>query len=447
MKFKRRGVDFWQNTAIALLTVSAVLLFSQTELFRLGWKAMSGSLQVVSKDALSVEEDAPPASALSAPLRLSVSGGGGRYASISMTSVSAAFPRRLFARALEEPAERAGTAQTDFTDEAPKPSPAERADSGAFSQSRRADFLRALDGTSIYCDFLCPLPLGVAAGLTGASARSDQTVRCALLAEEGNSVALYLWDGGEGYFRRNTPLSIGELEAAARREGLEDAFFAMDRISLEKGCQNVAPLSLLLEQTPSLPVLSALSGVSDADRLLTTLHFNPRTHSHYTEPNGTEVILEDGRSVRMRADGSVYYQSGGRAELAVDCAGDAPTDWEAAAGCAALLDAIFYQDSAAQICLTEVVREDGRIILRFGYHWNGIPIYLAERGSAAAVVLEGNAVASLELLPRRFFPTEEIFPLLPRTQALGVAGLAPGAELSIGYAASGTRARAHWISG
>ena len=229
--------------------------------------------------------------------------------------------------------------------------------------------------------------------------------------------------------------------------GLQSAFFAMDRIALEKGCQNVSPLSLLLDETPSLSVLSVFSGVSDADRLLTALHFNPRTHSHYTEPNGTEVIMEDGRSVRLRADGSVYYQSGGRVELAVDCAGELPTDWEAAAGCAALLDAITHQDSAARFCLTGIVRQEERTVVRFGWQWNGLPIHFAANESAAAVILEGAAVASLELLPRRFFPTEEISALLPRAQALGIAGMEPGAELSIAYVDFGTRAYARWISG
>ena len=417
---RRERIDFWQNITIAMLTVSAVFLFSRTSFFRVGWEdsaAFSFPEEVIFPER--------SAASLTLPLRLAVTDRDGRYGSVTLTTDSAAFPRRALERA--------------FARGVPE-----------IEESRRADFLRVLDGVSVYCDFLRPLPLSVLLGLVSAPATEKgdalewPSVRCAALAGETDAVWLYLWDGADGYFRLATVLALGELEeAAARRGALSPAFFAMDRTGALY--QNVFPLSLFLEETPRLPVLSAVRGIPDADRLLTALHFNPRTHSHYTEPNGTEVIVEDGRSVRIRADGSIYYQSGGRGDLSVDCAGETPTDWEAVSGCAAILEAILSGEGGP--AFQEILRDGERTILRFGCQRGGVPIRFSDGAVMAAVMLDRAEVVSLELLPWQFTALEEKSMLLPLTQALGIAGQTPGAELSLGYTGDASRLYAQWMAG
>ena len=308
---------------------------------------------------------------------------------------------------------------------------------------------------SLYYDFLHPLPLSLLAGLASASPpveRSlpgyDEPVRCAILAREGSSAALYLWDGGEKYYRRDAPVSILDIEEEVGYYDRSNAFFAMDQAPSDDIYQKIAPLSLLLMEEPVLPVLSAKNSLADTERLLTALKFNPLTNSRYPEANGTEVIVEDGRSVRIRTNGSVYYQSGGKAELNVECSGEIPTPWEAASGGAALLNAILSPESEAAIYPLEVRQEETRTFLRFGYQIGGIPVRFPDGGSAAVMTLDGSVISMLELRPRQYTATGETSLLLPLRQALAVMGNGAERELSISYTdTDDKRLEAGWIAG
>ena len=301
-------------------------------------------------------------------------------------------------------------------------------------------FFRALDTTSLYCDFLVPLPLGVLAGLMDAASPDESAVRCALIAEEGEEVRLFLWDGERGYRRCAAPISVQELEEAVRRYELGSAFFAMDRAPEEAVYGAVTPLSLFLEETPRLPVLSAVSGFPDTDRLLTALRFNPLTNFRYPEPNGTEVVVENGRSLRIRANGSVYYQSGGQDDLSLEYPGEVLPLWEAVSLTCSLLNTLLPEEDGASLCPVKVWREEERVQVRFGYQAQGVPVRFSDGGYAASVTLDGRSVSFLELRSRQYAPTDPESLLLPLPQAVGVAALTPGRELFLGYDDSGEAA-------
>ena len=78
---RRERIDFWQNITIAMLTVSAVFLFSRTSFFRVGWEdsaAFSFPEEVIFPER--------SAASLTLPLRLAVTDRDGRYGSVTLTT-------------------------------------------------------------------------------------------------------------------------------------------------------------------------------------------------------------------------------------------------------------------------------------------------------------------------------------------------------------------------
>lgn len=419
-------IDFFQNIAIALLSALALFLFSRTEIFSLAWDALADSFQFVSEPSASGAESVS-ANVLTVPLRFAATGvyGGvyGRYVNVAANTGETRFRavRQLFADALEP--------QTPF------------------DEITQSAFLDSIRGTSLYCDFLTPLPLSVLSGLMEAPCDDERLTRSMALTKEANGVNLLLWDGDGRYYTRAAPVSRRELEDTVGRYELGNGVFAADLAETDDAYRKIAPLSLFASETPSMPVYSAVGGISDADKLLTAFRFNPLTKKRYTEANSTEVIMEGTRSVRVRTNGSVYYQSGGRGDLSVDAAGDVPTSWEAVKDCAALLNGILLAQGCAAVRPLEVRREGENAVLRFGYALNGAPVSFSDGGSAAVVTLERKKIASVELRPRRYAATDTQSLLLPLAQALGVAGLYPGAELRLGYQdTGGSRLSAQWFA-
>lgn len=422
----RAELDFRQNIAIALLSVLAAFLFSRTELFNMGWETLRNSVFPSPPDRAAAAQESL-SDALSVPVRFAAtsvySGVYGRYVNTMMTTGEPGFRsvRRMFGNALEE--------------------------ASTLEEITLEEFLLSIRGASLYCDFLWPLPLSTLAGLLDASSPDERPVRALTLTGDENGVALGLWDGDGHYYRCPASVSRWELEQMTAHYELGNGVFAADLSDTEAAYRTVNPLSLFAEATPTLPAYAVVSGLSNVDSLLTVLRFNPLTRSRYTETNGTEVIMEGGRSIRIRANGSVYYQDSGRGGLSVDSVGEDPTAWEAVRECAALLNGVLLPQGRAALCPTEVRREERVTTIRFGCAVDGLPVFYADGGAAAVVTLDGRNISSMELRPRRYTPTDTPSLLLPLSQALGVATLHPGAELCLGYQDNGgTRLTAQWFS-
>ena len=416
---QREALDFRQNIAIALLAVLAVLLFSRTELFHLGWETLNDNFLSVPQRAAPEQRESVE-TGLSVPLRFVATGvyGGvyGRYVVVNMSSRGRSFrtTRRLFADALTA--------------------------SAPFERISREDFLSALRGPSLYCDFLTPLPLSLLAGLTGAELSDERPARALSLARTADGVKLCLWDGAGTYLRRAASIARRELDAVVNGYELGGGLFASDLDN-----ETLLPLSLFPAALPALPIYAAVSGLPDADSFLTAFRFNPMTKSRYTEANGTEVIMEGGRSVRIRTNGVIYYQDSGRGDLSVESAGETPSGWEAATECAALLNEILIPQGCAPVYPMEIRRQDNLTALRFGCALDNLPVFRADGEAAAVVVLDGRNIASVELRPRRYAATDTESLLLPTEQALGLAE--PGAELFLGYQdTGGARVSAQWFA-
>lgn len=416
--------DFIQNIAIALLSVSAVFLFAQTQIYNLSVDA--GYFPFFSaSDSRTGGTAASQATILAAPVRVAVTGLYGRYGNVSLSTADTEFEPldRLLGEVL-------GSART-------------------YGICDSQAFLNALQDTSVYYDFLEPLPLSVLAGLVGGTAIEDEiSARRLVVSAQEDGVFLYLWDGSGSYLRFTTAVSTENLENAISHFELGSAIFAFDNPNPSLHFTDVAPYSLFLSKEPELPVLTASVPLSDTDALLNALQFNPYTRNRYPEPDGTEVIYESERSLRIRTDGSIYYQSGGDPALSIKAAEEMPTLQEAVTGTAALLTTLLSPPSDGAALYLQSIQQNGTLTtLTFGYQISGVPIRFSDGGSAARVILSGTVVSTLELRLRQYVPAEEISLLLPLRQALAIAAQTPGRELSIGYADTGSgTVSAKWMT-
>ena len=407
-----------QNVLITLLALSAAVLFTQTQLYNLNLttsEAPSGPAQ-----------SAAPAAELAAPVRTAVTGDYGRCGGLTCTTGDPVFADPLGRRLLEA----LGSARD-------------------YAPCSRGDFLRALRGPSLYYDFLEPLPLSVLAGLLGGgedvSPREDLSARRLLIVPQEGGAVLYLWDGGENCFRASTAVSSDSLEQVISRYELGDASFAMDGGGLER---ELDPCSRLPAQPPELPSFTLGDPLAGGtDWLLSALGFNPRSRTRHTESSGTELIIDGDRTLRIRPDNTIHYQSGNEPILRVKAAGDLPTAREAALGAGSLLGSLLAPVSGELQPWLQSLRRSGDVTaLRFGYQLKGVPVRFQDGGFAAEITLTGSAVTALSLRFRQYNAAEEPSLLLPLPQALAVAAASPGKELSIGYVERGGECRAYWLS-
>lgn len=407
-----------QNLLITLLALSAAVLFTQTQLYNLNL--------TTSEVPPGPAQSAAPAAELAAPVRTAVTGDYGRCGGLTCTTGDPVFADPLGRRLLEA----LGSAR-DYAPCVP------------------ADFLRALEGPSLYYDFLEPLPLSVLAGVLGGgeevSPREDLSARRLLIAPQESGAALYLWDGGDTCFRAATAVSADSLEQVIGRYELGDASFAMDGGGLER---ELDPCSLLPAQPPELPSFTLGDPLAGGtDWLLSALGFNPRSRTRHTESSGTELIIDGDRTLRIRPDNTIHYQSGNEPILRVKAAEDLPTAREAALGAGSLLSSLLAPVSGELQPWLQSLRRSGDVTaLRFGYQLKGVPVRFQDGGFAAEITLTGSAVTALSLRFRQYNAAEEPSLLLPLPQALAVAAASPGKELSIGYVERGGECRAYWLS-
>lgn len=419
---RRNRRNLVQNIIITLLSILALSLFAQSQLYNLdlaeGYND-NGSSQAV--------RALPASDHLIAPLRVAVTGDYGRYGNIALTTGDNGFIDPLGRCLLEA----LGSAR-DYT------------------SCAAGDFFQALGAPSLYYDFLEPLPLSVLAGLlrggTDISPREDITARRLLIAAQDSGTVLYLWDGSKTCLRAATAVSADSLLDVISRYELGGAVFALDGAA-DSPERNLDICSLLPGEPPELSSFTLGSPLASTDWLLSALNFNPRSRTRHTESNGTELIMDEDRTLRIRPDHTVYYQAGQGTSLRIEAVEELPTLREAALGAGTLLDGLLSPVCGeARPYLQSLYRNGNTSVIRFGYQINGVPIYFQDGGYAAEVTLTGSAVTALTLRFRQYQPSETLSLLLPLPQALAVAAAAPGKELSIGYVEQGGECRACWLS-
>jgi len=415
---RRNRLDFWQNIAIVALSLSAVILFSRTQLYQLGSTTIRQSFDQLLEDPGKSETSIATRTAnLSFPVHVAVTGAYGRFGDMTMVTTDETF--RPLGDLLKE---ALGSARV-------------------YTVCSKGEFLDSLSSTSVYYDFLAPLPLSVLSENTDGIEGGDLQARRFILSDRGerNSVQLYIQDSKGGYRSCSTALSRGDLEVAAGSYELGSAIFAFELAKSDSAYASVDPCSLFLSDSPAdFPVLQVSHTPADTDRLLTGLGFNPRTNYRYPESDGTEVIVEGERSLRIRPNGTILYRSGGEGILTIPAADtSAPTAREAAAGASALLRKLTGSAGEGELYLQSIQQTGNLTVLQFGYHFNGTPVRFSDDSYAAEVMLEGAAVSALSLRFRQYSTSVESSLLLPLRQALAIALQNNGSALSIGYADNG----------
>ena len=424
---RRKRRNMIQNLAIACLSVTAVLLFAQLQLYNLNLQDDSHYLERLA----GVLPDSSPSQLreFSAPVRVVMTDSYGRYGSLSLSTNSSSFSALGLREALG--ALHSLTASTEDA------------------------FRTALSATSIYFDFLHPLPLSVLAGLIGVDETAlTGNARCLLLsAGSGGTVQLYLWDGGQSFYVGNIPassLSVETLTETVSQPGFGGVSFAFDNVEVNPLYGELFPLSILPTELPEMPVLSASSPLANTSWLLPAFGFNSNTKERYTEADGTEVITEvdTNRSLHIQPNGEVVYRSGTEATLEISSQEEVPTETEAVLGAAILLQQLTEDFSGEAELYLESIQQTGETTrLQFGYHIGGVPICFSDGGSAAQVTLSGRYLTSLTLRFRQYSSTNETSLLLPLRQTLAITAEHPGAELSVGYADSGgDTVSASWLA-
>jgi hypothetical protein len=410
---QRSRRDFWQNIAIVALSLSAVFLFSRTQLYTLASSIVSQQVNQLLESPVQTESSAGAAAApLSAPVHVAVSGAYGRFGNIRLVTSDDAF------RPLGDLLNAAlGSART-------------------YTVCSEGAFLEALNSASVYYDFLTPLPFSILAGMTGADTSDELQARHLILSDQGDrGVQLYIQDADNTYRYCTTAVSRSDLINITNNYELGNAIFAYELAATDSAYGSVEPCSLFLTDVlTGLPALRMKSTPSSTDHLLSALSFNPRTNYRYPESDGTEVIVEGERSLRIRPNGMLLYRSSGESALTIEAANPAaPTLQEAASGVGLLLRKL-QGESTDRLYLLDIRQNDTTTVLQFGYHANGIPIRFSDDACAAEITLDGNTIVSLDFRFRQYEESGESAALLPPRQALAIAAANGSTTLSIGYA-------------
>ncbi|MBU5627759.1 hypothetical protein KQI82_12650 [Oscillibacter sp. MSJ-2] len=404
-----------QNIAICLLSLSAVVLFAQIQLTALG------RIQLAADPADAVQGATGSLAEFSSPLRVAVTNSFGRSGQGRSTTSDASSLVLLLGEAL-------GTA-------------------GPASAVPEASFRELLDGENLFFDFTLPLPLPVLSALLGAEASpslASLTARRLILAAEGSSVQLYFED--EAVYSCTTSVLGSALSSVLDSYQSSSASFAF-----ESGEEYSAldPYTLFIDEPSEYHTLSASNPLADTDTLLRRLQFNPHTNNRYVDSGGTEVIIENDRTLRIYTDGTVTYQSGdGERSFPVSAAGESPTAVEAAAAARSLAESVLSPGEAS-LCLRGVQQKADGWLVSFGYQLDGVPILFSDEMSAAELLIQNGSIVSFTLRLRSYTATDSPSVLLPVRQAAAIARHRySGAELMVAYVDSlSDSVSAQWVAG
>ncbi len=412
-----------QNIAIVLLSVSAVALFVQTQLFNL--RGDGGYLSgLLSSGSVQKTQIVSGLSDVELPARVAVTGAYGRWAGLALTTGDEDFsvPGSLLMEALGS----AGTMKKCGVEE-----------------FRAALQMGTDTGGSVYYDFGGALPLSILAGVVGAQwGGGEISARRVLVQADENVVRLFAWDGESACFVCTTAISSESVRELVREYSLGSAWFAFDRPESDG---HVAAFSLFSDQLDPPVNLAVSAGIADSDAVLEALSFNPHTNSRYPEPSGAEVVVEGDRNLRIHPDGEISYQ-GSSGTLHIASEEEVPTETETVVGVFQILNGLLPDQSSGALFLQEFSADEDSVTLRFGYQYAGLPIRFADGGFAAEVTLEGASIVRLTLRVRQYTPSESGVRLLPLAQALSIARAWPGRELAVRYVDGGSTAAAQWLA-
>ncbi len=417
MTKKHRAVEWGKTILIVLLSCSALVLAVMASVGGTAggaelWADVASLFGVGAGE--SAGESAARAQAAARPVQISLSAGAGR-ASAMYDDERLATAYERFGGALGQALEDAGGAQ----------------------ESTMSAVQAALSRPSVYFAYPCAVPLTALAEWLEAAYSGDAAASWFVLSVRDESVQLYFGDETRAFVCK-TYLQSDKLERELESVRPDGTVFAFEQTEFAQ----LAPLTLL-DPSGQYPVSQAEAASawneSFASSVASQLGFNPYGDGYYTEPDGTVVFSEGGRTLRIGVDGSVAL---------VDAAGgfkaaDSTLVMQIEAARVQLGSLTEGRIGEASLYLTGVEAVDGTVMLSFDYYLDGIPICLSD-GAAATVRFDGAAMTEFSVRVRAYSALPSVCALLPARQA---QALAESSRLAIGYADTGDGSlAAGWMS-
>lgn len=392
MRDKQPALEWGKNAAIALLTLSAIVLLSMTPLVR-----DSGLVELLGPRPAQTGANAGAAqSGPILPARLAVCRDGARfglqYDDGRMDEVFAAFVPLL------------GDALTGAGEPA------------ALSDSQWRACLRQ---RGAYFDFSGEIPLAaLARWLGGGDCPLEGSARRVVLAAgEGDAVSLCWEDAGDGgYFTCPTALSRSlHLDPAVETVTPNGTYFAFEDESLNR---LLDPFTLITEGEPAAGLYTAsspLSSAAGAEALVDALSFNSRNHA----PGSSGEVYMDGTDRLVIRDGvTATYRAAQSGKYPVEHTNGVVSAAQAAEGARALAErAMAPLCGEARLYLQSVRPYGDGWRVRFGYRLGGSAVYLYDEGWAAEFLVRDGCVTEFVLHLRQYAAQGENALLLPIRKA------------------------------
>lgn len=373
MRDKRRAAEWGKNALIVLLTLSAVLLLSQTPLIQDSGRA--GLFR-----PRSPAENPDPAGAQTGPVlpaRLAVYRDGERYG------------LQYDDERMEELFASFGPLLRDALAGAGEPAP--------LSES---GWRGCLSRGGVYFDFSGNVPLAALARWLGdgGGCALDGSARRVVLAEGADDGVTLCWqDAGDGaFFTCPTALSQTlHLNPAVGAVTPNGAYFAFEDAGLAR---LLDPFTLITEREPAgtqYAVSAPLSTAAGIETLLDALSFNSKNHA---PGGGGEVYMDGADRLVVRDGGIVTYRAARGDKYPVENRNGAVSAALAADSARALAErAMGTLCGDARLYLLSVTPEGEGWRVRFGYRLEGSAVYLYDEGWAAEFVAQGGYITAFEL--------------------------------------------------
>ena len=416
---RRTKIDLAQNITIVLLGLSALFLLLLVISYETGQNGRLSTLSELVSSSPGTQDTSATSTdltGLSAPFHLVVTNDYGRSGYLRTAGETAAEEATgLLREALGSAGEPAVVTEEEFRG--------------------------ALENPGIYFDYLTVLPASILSERMGTEFQYSGDVRQLLIsASPGGTAVLYL-RGGESVYRCSTAVSHGVLQEVLAMFTPNRAFFAFEG---GEAYAHLDPYSVLWDGMITLPSLSAAMPAlaSDVDQLLTLLDFNPHTMSRYYQSDGTEVVMESPRSLRVQPDGVIVYSGDEEAASAlyhVSSFGEEPTEAEAVLAVLQMSETLLGSDtsSVGALYLSHVEKTAQGFTVAFNYQVGGVPIYFSDGLDALSAEITGSTITSFTLRCRQYTILSESYSPLPARHAAAIALDYPGTFLTLGYVDQG----------
>ena len=410
MKLNKKAIDFLQNVTLLLLLGSALFLITRLPIAQDIWDDHTTGLLDASVATTNTQRPGDLSSSIGS-IHL-VATGDKEYGRFSQLYLDPETP--VFSELIPLFREALGSA----------------VDSGSVADSVLQG---ALDYPGFFLDMTSALPIQIIAAWLGESTALDlEVMALALTTEAGDNATLYLCCSDQTILQYSTALPSSAILSAMDAFSPNGGSFAFESVH-----SGLAPYTVLANEISALSnMYAALPDGYSAYNLLTALDFNAHTNSRYTERNGTEVIEESPRTLRISPDGTVNYSGDEDATsplYLVSHTGETASAAETLLSGIELASALTAGTDAGALFLYAQTETDDGWHLAFHYELNGIPVLLSGGKPALSITIRNNVIIAFTYCCRSFTASEESAPLLPPAMAAAIAAEGSGTDLSLGY--------------